>query len=168
MNTRLRKCLFQFSRPLKTHTIIYPTILSKSLLIKSWKNSCITNKNYWSVYFSVLSMCGKMFEWLRGQKKVCGSFSCFMLSCKAQLTGGNLNMSQCHAGVSVWFYMTPFTRCSPLRGLCLARYTRDTIIKIFSAPTGNKEGVVWPTGIKLHPSWAQNRPAELKVFKVGN
>lgn len=58
------------------------------------------------------------------RRNVCGSFPCSMLLCKAQLSGGDLNMSQCHASVSVWFYMTSFILCSPLHGLFLARHTR--------------------------------------------
>lgn len=74
------------------------------------------------------------------REKVCGSFPCFMLLCKAQLSGGHLNMSQCHASVSVWFYMTSLTLCSPLPGPCLARHSR-TCNKEISAAIGNKESV---------------------------
>lgn len=70
-------------------------------------------------------VCACVYTVARGvRSNICGSFPCFMLLCKAQLSGGDLNMSQCHASVSVWFYMTSFTLCCPLHGLCLARHTR--------------------------------------------
>ena len=77
-------------------------------------------------------------EQRRGQEKVCGSFPCFMLLCKAQLSGGEPNMSQCHASVSVWFYMTSLTRLLSSPRTLLGQTHHQKCNKDISAPIGNK------------------------------